>query len=123
MAVMGILRSERSSFAGPMPPPEISKGYNDIIPNGAERILGMAEDQSRHRIAMEKTTITEELRQSSNGQKYGLTLGLLGILATVFIAYTGHDTVAGIFGTTTIVGLVGVFVIGKYTNQDKDNRD
>lgn len=40
-------------------------------------------------------------------------MGAIGIGAATFMAYTGHDTVAGIFGTTTIVGLVAVFVIGK----------
>lgn len=102
------------SFRGPIPPPEILKGYNDIIPNGAERILLMAEEQSQHRMGLEKKTITEEQRQSSKGQNFGFALGITGILATVFMAYSGHDTVAGIFGTTTIVGLAGVFVYGRH---------
>lgn len=36
------------------------------------------------------------------------------------LAMLGHDTVAGIFGTTTIVGLVTIFVIGK-KGQSKDS--
>jgi len=35
----------------------------------------------------------------------------MGIAA--WLAAIGHDTVAGIFGATTVVGLVTVFVIGK----------
>jgi hypothetical protein len=41
------------------------------------------------------------------------------MLVAFALAYIGHDTVAGIFGTTTIVGLVTVFVIGK-RKQSKD---
>ena len=33
------------------------------------------------------------------------------MLIASLLAYLGHDTVAGIFGTTTIVGLVTIFVI------------
>lgn len=30
---------------------------------------------------------------------------------------SGHETIAGIFGTTTVIGLVTVFVIGKRIQQ------
>jgi uncharacterized membrane protein len=102
-----------SIFSGPLPPPEILKGYNEIIPNGADRIVTMAEKQSDHRMELEKTAIKEQLKQSGRGQKYGLFIGVFGILVAGFLAYTGHDWVAGIFGTSTIVGLVAVFVLGK----------
>lgn len=75
--------------------------------------MKMAETQSGHRIELEKHVLKEELRQSSNGQKFGFLLAILGIISALVLALLGHDAVAGIFGTTTIVGLVTVFVIGK----------
>jgi len=102
-----------SSFRGPLPPPSVLSEYSTIVDNGAERIMKMAETQSTHRIELEKYTIKEELRQSSNGQTYGFILAVLGIISALLLAILGHDAVAGIFGTTTIVGLVAVFVIGK----------
>ncbi len=108
-----------SSFSGPLPPPSILSEYNDIIINGAERIMKMAENQSSHRIELEKHAIKEELRQSKNGQYFGFILAILGMIIALFLAYLGHEIVAGIFGTTTIVGLVTVFVIGK-KRQDKE---
>src|SRR5882757_310595 len=45
------------SWRGPLPPPDILKGYNDAVPDGAERILRMAEKQSQHRMDMEKKVI------------------------------------------------------------------
>lgn|SRR5690625_1217444 len=108
---MSILRS--SAFSGPLPPPEILKGYNEIIENGAERIIRMAENQSTHRMGLENYAIKEELRQSRWGQVFGFILGVIGMgLATVLGLY-GHEVVAGIFGSTTIIGLVTVFVIGR----------
>lgn len=108
-----------STFSGPLPPPSILGDYNSIIPNGAERIMKMAENQSSHRIDLEKHAIKEELRQSKNGQIFGFILAILGMLIAFGLASLGHDTVAGIFGTTTIIGLVTIFVIGK-RKQDKE---
>jgi uncharacterized membrane protein len=36
-----------SLFIGPIPPPEVLKGYNDCVPDGADRVIKMAENQSR----------------------------------------------------------------------------
>lgn len=42
-AVIGITIKKASTFSGPIPPPEILQGYNDVLDNGAERIMSMAE--------------------------------------------------------------------------------
>ena len=102
-----------SIFSGPLPPPSILKEYNNTVKDGAERIMKMAEHQSNHRIELEKHAIKEELNQSSKGQKFGFILAIIGLLSAVLLAILGHDTVAGIFASTTIIGLVTVFVIGK----------
>ena len=82
----------------------------------------MAEKQSNHRLNLEDHAIKEELRQSGRGQIFGFILGLIGLGLAATLALFGHETIAGIFGTTTILGLVTVFVIGKKT-QDKDLSD
>jgi uncharacterized membrane protein len=110
------------SFIGPIPPPNILKGYNEVVKDGAERILAMAENQSNHRIQLETHAIKEELKQSRLGQLFGFILGVLGLGLATTLALLGHDTIAGIFGTTTIVGLVTVFVLGKKAQQ-KDLSD
>jgi uncharacterized membrane protein len=40
---------QAQTFSGPLPPPEILTKYNEAIPNGAERIMAMAERQAAHR--------------------------------------------------------------------------
>ena len=105
--------SVQERFSGPLPPPEALGRYNNVLKNGAERIMQMAETQSKHRIALEKHAVKEKLKQSRNGQWFGFILGILGMGVAAALALSGHDTVAGIFGTTTIAGLVTVFVIGR----------
>jgi uncharacterized membrane protein len=111
-----------SSFEGPIPPPALLNGYNDVVKDGAERIFAMAEKQSNHRIQIEDQVIKEELKQSRLGQLFGFILGLVGMALATILALFGHETVAGIFGTTTIIGLVAVFVLGKKSLQ-KNNSD
>lgn len=80
----------------------------------------MTEKQSAHRIQLEDHAIREELQQSRRGQNFGFALGVLGLILATVLALMGHEVIAGIFGTTTIVGLVTVFVIGKRAQQKED---
>lgn len=47
--VRQVVTSVMSEFSGPLPPPSIMKGYEDIVPGSADRILSMAENQAKHR--------------------------------------------------------------------------
>jgi uncharacterized membrane protein len=49
-----LVRTEAALFSGPIPPPDLLERYNQIIPEGADRILKMAEKQSAHRQKIEK---------------------------------------------------------------------
>ena len=109
--------SVRESFSGPIPPPKILKGYNEVLKDGAERVVAMAERQLSHRIQLEDYAVKEELKQSKIGQIFGFILGLIGLILTTVLALLGHETIAGIFGTTTIIGLVTVFVLGRRSLQ------
>ena len=112
-----ILRSFSVSIhqfrSGPLPDPEEIAKYNQEIPNGAERIMAMAEKQQDHRIDIEKIAITEQLTQSRRGQTFGLIIGLTAIIGGVICIMFGHEWSGGFIGGGGITGLVSVFVIGK----------
>src|SRR5690242_17849317 len=42
---------------GPLPDPEALARYGEIIPDGANRIMKMAEEQAKHRIQLESSVI------------------------------------------------------------------
>lgn len=97
-------------FSGPLPPPEDLNRYDQIIKNGAERIMKRAERQSAHRMEIEKIAIKEQLKQSGKGQNFGFILAILFLIASIVLAMTGHETVASIIGGTTLVSITAVFV-------------
>lgn len=114
---------ESSSFRGPLPPPEILKGYESILPGASERILKMAEKQQDHRMYIEKTIVERQTGQSGKGQTWGGILTVLFGIIALILGYTGHDVLAGIIATTTIISLVIVFVLRKVPKGDKEEKD
>ena len=98
---------------GPLPSPRTLREYDKIKKGLAERIVIMAENQSNHRINLENKAISSQLDESRKGQDYGLTIGLAGLVTCLILALTSHDWVAGIIGSSTLVGLVTVFVVGR----------
>lgn len=109
-------------YQGPLPPPEMMRGYNAEIPNGANRIMELLEKQTDHRIEMENKVVTGKLSLSKTGQTLGFILALVfGVIALVF-GLNGQPVLAGTVLTTTILGLVGVFVLGKESN-GKDRQE
>lgn len=49
----------------------------------------------------------------------GLIIGVVALGVSAYLALEGHDVVAGIIGGTTVVGLVGAFVVGKVSGAKK----
>lgn len=102
------------TFSGPLPPPKLLEEYNMILPGAAERILSMAEAEAKHRHEMEKTVLIETASEAKRGQKYGLFMGIFAITASVVAAFLGAEKTAMVIGGSTVVGLVTVFIIGRF---------
>ena len=99
--------------SGPLPDPQSLNAYNQLIPNGADRIMKMAENQQNHRMNIERTAIGRQTFQSFMGQIFGFIIGLAGIGSGTFLAYNGFTTVGTVIAGGTVVSLVSVFVIGR----------
>ncbi|HEX3718609.1 MAG TPA: DUF2335 domain-containing protein [Verrucomicrobiae bacterium] len=60
------------THCGPLPPPSYLAKYNEIIPQGADRITKQAEAQSAHRIEIEKRLLQTKVRENQWGNGLGL---------------------------------------------------
>lgn len=114
--------AQQVSFSGPLPPPAILREYKEIVKDGGERIVKMAEMHLDHRISLESRTLKEELRQNSRAQIFAFILGLCGILGAIFLAITNHDYVACTLIAATIGSLAVAFVAGKKFQAESQNQ-
>ena len=124
--VAGMIAVSQESFSGPMPHPDILRGYKELISDAPERILKMAEQEQRHRIDVEKAMLEQNAKNideaaiaNKRSQIFAFMLTLLLIIAGVALTVMGFAAVGlTIFGTT-IIGVVTVFITGKFAKQPK----
>ena len=97
---------------GPLPSPEILIRYNEAVPDAANRVIVMAENQAAHRQNLERKVIESDIKNSRTGLHYGLIIGLTTVIGAVICITNGHDVAGTIFGSAGLSSLVGVFVYG-----------
>lgn len=49
---------QATQYSGPVPPPDVLRGFEQIVPGSAERILTMAEENGKHQREMERMTLS-----------------------------------------------------------------
>lgn len=106
-------------FSGPLPPPEILEKYNAVEPGFANRIMAMAEEQSRHRQNMERMVIDRRTRHEGRAQVLAFVLALAIGGGAVWLISIGKS----LEGLGTIVAeltaFAGVFIYGKRRQQQE----
>lgn len=105
--------SEAAAFSGPLPPPSMYAGYNEVLPGSAERILSMAEKEQEHRINWEDRALETTTREAALGQWLGFATGLACIASSIYLAMNGNQLVAGILAGVSVLGLVKKFIRGR----------
>src|SRR3989344_6096073 len=119
-AVNGEVQMElRTSFSGPLPPPEILRGYESILPGLADRVVKMAENQSTHRQRLESRVIWFDGIRSSLGLVFGLIIALAGIVAGMYLILNGNSTT----GLASLIIPLGVIVGAFVYQKQKESKD
>ncbi|MBP9670626.1 DUF2335 domain-containing protein [Candidatus Woesebacteria bacterium] len=78
-------------FSGPIPPPNILKGYEDVLPGSAHRIISMAERQSKHRQGIESSVISSNILNEKRGMSFALIINIAVILGAVYLIAIGKE--------------------------------
>jgi uncharacterized membrane protein len=99
-----------SEYAGPIPPPAMLREFNEIVPNGAERIFKMAESQAQHRQSLESHVITSDARRAWGGLIAAFILTGLLISVGGYLIATNHDSAGATIITGTVVALATTFI-------------
>ena len=107
--------------SGPLPSPETLEAFNKVSPGAAEIILKRFENQSDHRIQLEKQYANLEYKRVLRGQWFGFIIVISFISAAVYLATFGN-TVVAIFlgGFASLSGIVSLFITGNRSPKNKD---
>jgi uncharacterized membrane protein len=112
-----------SSFSGPMPPPEMLSGYEEICPGIAERLLRTYEDEVAHRQGMERALVETEIQvqkaipaEIMRGQIFAFIICMSFLVAGTFLISNGHEISGAIFGGGGLAGIVTAFLASKKNN-------
>ena len=127
----------QASWRGPLPPPDILRRYDELLPGAAERILVMSENAQQHEINLEREAsdrenkvleladkvVSNDASQSRRGQWFAFVIALLGIVigALLIAIDKAGFGLAVIF--TPLAGLVGVFVYGTQARSAERRRN
>ena len=109
----------QGAFTSPLPPPAMLRDYNELIPNGADRLMVMAEDQSRHRIRIESIVIQSDTRRSYIGLWLGFGVALAVLLTAGYAIHAGYPKLAGAVVAIDLVALASVFVYGSISRRSE----
>lgn len=106
---------------GPLPSLHYMQGMKDIVPDGPERIIAMAETEQSHRHAMEvrDQALTEkseddDYRVTRRGQLFGFLICVFVIGVAAILALMDHENIAAVLVGLDLVSLAAVFVAGRW---------
>lgn len=112
----------QKSHIGPLPDVETLDGYARLIPDGAERIMQMAERQQAHRISLEDKVVSGQITQSNIGQWLAFFIGLAALGGAVYCIAIGAEIGGSVLGVGGITGLVTAFIQGR-KSQEKELKE
>lgn len=112
---------QEMTYSAPIPPPSIMKGYEEVLPGSAGRIMTQFEEQGRHRRKIENRVVWSNVVQSTLGQVLAFVLFMTMVVGGGYLAYQGKQ-VAGLGAiASAVVG--GVWVLVKAESAKKKDAE
>lgn len=104
------------SHSGWLPSPKYLREYEAILPGLAERIVSMPEREQTHRHKVIEKMVVDERTLKGRGQIMALVSLILLVGFAIFLAVEGQFEWAAKVAMFNIVGVVGIFVTGKWAD-------
>lgn len=97
-------------WAGPLPPPSILDGFNQVAENGAERIFQQWERESDHRREMERRDFKWSVAEGFFGKALAFIFVLTALGLAAYAISEGATWLAALLAGGTIVSVVLAFI-------------
>ena len=117
----GNMQLVSAQYSGPLPPAAQLIQYNQAVPDAAERIIKMAEEQSAHRRKLEFRVISSDGHRAWCGLIFAFIIAMCALASSVYLIMNNHDTAGGVLFTGALASVVGTFIYG--SNQRRKERE
>lgn len=87
--------------------------YNQVLPDGANRIVSLAEGQMRHRQSLESAVIHGNVKAQTRAQIFAFALGMLAIGGGIWLIASGMNVEGLASVIAALAAYTGVFIYGK----------
>lgn len=112
---------QRRFHVGPLPSPEDMAEYNHIIPNGADRIMTMAEKEQEARLSQTAKNSESFFKMKARGQWLGLSIVVLfTALAAYLFSKEQYGLGVSLLGAN-LVAIIAIFVADRYFHNKEDD--
>jgi len=106
------VRSVTSVYSAPLPEASQFEYYERVLTGSADRILVMAERQSKHRQSIEKWAIFGDQIRSFIALLFAFVISIIGGGGGIYLVYLNKEISGLISLFITISSLVGSFIYG-----------
>lgn len=99
-----------AEWHGPLPPPSILRDFDDVVENGAERIMQAWEKETEHRHRLESRDLWLTGIDAIFGKLAALVFVLAALALTAYAISMGSEWVAVVLGSGVIGSVAWAFV-------------
>lgn len=106
-----------TKWSGPIPPPDVLRELEEILPGSTGRIFILAEKQADHRFKLEESVVTSRSANMKRGQIIAAIVTLCMIGAATFLAINGCERTAMVLAGINFASLTWSYCWGQYTQK------
>lgn len=117
--VIARMKFSSMHYSGPIPSPDLLKGFEEVCSGSADRIITMAEKQSEHRRNIENKVVDSQIRDSKRGMIFGFIISVVGIIGGLFLIAMDKGTAGLTLICGILIGLVTLFIYGNESEKDE----
>jgi uncharacterized membrane protein len=118
-----LARVVSKSHSGPIPSAEELEHLERVMPGLANRVVIMAEKEQNIRHSTTNKVIDKEFTLRGNGQLLAIFALSMLLLTVGYMAYLGDTKSAAWLGGATIVGVVSMFVTGRWFDSSEGSNE
>ncbi|EKP1098577.1 DUF2335 domain-containing protein [Enterobacter hormaechei] len=118
-----VMVRQSSYYSGPLPPYEIMQGYEEHCPGATKQFIDMLETNQTHNNRMHEKAVDATIERDKDNRKYAYSLTIIALIIVAVLGLFGHDWLAGIIGSTTILTILATFILNKLPSTSGEKKD